>query len=120
MIQNNHGKKYLVTCYRTNFIACDFSWSIHINNCKNDIKVDWLYFPLEVTCPVLDHDATPASFDAPHEIEEPNILVECDTNFMATDSVDLDVEGLKLARDKFFGYLDLIKNSPPTTLRKTE
>ena len=69
-------------------------------------------------CPILDHDATPASFDAPHEIEEPNILVECDTNFMATDSVDLDVEGLKLARDELFGYLDLLKNSLSTTSRE--
>ena len=118
--QTNRDEKYLVTWYRTNFIAFDFPWSICGNICKHAIKVDWLYFPLGVTNPVLDHDATLASFDAPHEIEEPNIGVDRDITFMATDSVDLDVEGLKLARDELFGYLDILKNSPLATLRNIE
>jgi hypothetical protein len=32
---------------------------------------------------------------------------------MASDNVDLDVEGLQLAREELFGYLKLLLNSPP-------
>ena len=39
---------------------------------------------------------------------------------MATNNVDLDVEGLKLVRDELFGYLYILKDGPPATLRKTE
>lgn len=83
-------------------------------------KGSWLYFPLGDSSPVLDHGATPTSYDTPHEIETPNLHVDGDITFTSTDSVDPDVEGLQLARDGLFGYLDLLKNNHPSTLRKVE
>ena len=118
--QTNPHKKYLVTWYRANFIACDCPWSICDKMFKHAIKVDWLYLPLGDSILVPDHDTTHASFDTPHEIEAPNLHVDGDITFTATDTVDPDVEGLQLARDELFGYLDLLRNSPPSTLRKTE
>ena len=96
--QTNRHKKYLVTWYRANFIACDFPWSIRNNMWKHAIKVDWLYFPLGDSIPVLDHDTTHASFDTPHKIA-PNLHVDGDITFTSTDTVDPNVEGLQLDRD---------------------
>ena len=42
--QTIHNKKYHVNWYRTDFIVCEFPWSIHGNICKHAIKVNWLYF----------------------------------------------------------------------------
>jgi hypothetical protein len=39
---------------------------------------------------------------------------------MARDNVDQYVEGLQLAREELFGYLELLRNNPPATWRKTQ
>jgi hypothetical protein len=120
--QTKPNKKYLVTWYRTNFIACDFPWSIHNNICKHAIKVDWLYSSLGDSNPLLDQDATLNSFNAPPDIsiEAPSLDLDANTTIMARDNVDQDVEGLQLAREELFGYLELLRNNPPATLSKTQ
>ena len=39
---------------------------------------------------------------------------------MATNNVDNDADALQLAREELYGFFELIQNSPPDTLRKTE
>ena len=58
--------------------------------------MDWLYSSLGDSNPLLDHDATPNSFNAPPEIIiEVEILdVDASTTIMARDNVDKDVKGL--------------------------
>ena len=46
MSQTNRDKKYLITWYRTNFIACDFPWSICGNICKHAIIGRLVVFPI--------------------------------------------------------------------------
>jgi hypothetical protein len=72
--------------------------------------------------PFIGSDATPNSFNAPPEIsiEAPNLDVDASTTIIARDNVDLDVEGLQLAREELFGYLELLRNNPPATLSKTK
>jgi hypothetical protein len=84
--------------------------------------VNWLYFPSGDSNSLLDHDAIPNSFNFPHElsIEAPNLDVDANKSIMASDNVDLDVEGLQLAREELFGYLKILLNSHPPTLNKTE
>jgi hypothetical protein len=84
--------------------------------------VDWLYSSLGDSNPLLDHDATPNSFNDLHElnIEAPSLDADASTTIMARDNVDQDVEGLQLAREELFGYLEFLQNSPPTTLSKNE
>jgi hypothetical protein len=85
--QTKCDKKYLVTWYRTNFIACDCPWSICGNICKHAIKVNWLYYHLGDSNSLLDHDAIPNSFNDPHEIslQGPNIDVDAKKYIMASD-----------------------------------
>ena len=103
-------------------MACDFPWAIHGNICKHTIKVGWLYFSTRDSCTLLDNDAGPSSLNAPPEISinEPSHFVDAENNLMATDNVDHDVDALQLSREKFFGYFQLIQNSPPVTLSKNE
>ena len=120
--QSKCDKQYLVTWYRTNFIACDCPWSIRGNICKHAIKVNLLYCPSDDSNSLLVHDAIPNSFNAPPEIsiEAPNLDVDANETVMPSDNVDLDVERLQSTRDELFGYLKLLLNNPPSTLRKTE
>jgi hypothetical protein len=122
MSQTKCDKKYLVTWYRTNFITCDCPWSIRGNICKHAIKVNWLYYPSGDSNSLLDHDAIPNSFNDPHEINvhESNLDVDANKSIVASDIVDLDVDGLQLAREELFGYLKLLLNSPPSSLNKTK
>jgi hypothetical protein len=81
-----------------------------------------LYYPLGDSNSLLDHDAIPNSFNDPHEISvhEPNLDVDSNKYNMASDIVDLDVEGLQLAREELFGYLKLLLNNSPSSLNRTE
>ena len=49
-----------------------------------------------------------------------NHSVDVITDLMATNTVDANVEALYFAREELFRYLQLIQNSPPTTLTKTK
>ena len=53
-------------------------------------------------------------------IEPHNHSVDVNTDLVAPDSVDADAQALHFAREELFRYLQLIQNSPPTTLTKTK
>lgn len=53
-------------------------------------------------------------------IEAPSLDLYANTTIMSRENVDQDVEGLQLAREEFFGYLELLRNNPLATLRKTQ
>ena len=52
--------------------------------------------------------------------EPNNHSVDVITDLMATNTVDANVEALYFTREELFRYLQLIQNSPPTTLTKTK
>ena len=112
------NKKYLIIWHCTNFITCDCPWSIHGKICKHAIKVDWLHSSLMDSDPLLDLDTTPNTLNSPPEIriEAPNL--DADTSTTILD--DENVEDLNLLREELFGYLDLFRNSPPSTVSKTK
>ena len=68
--------------------------------------------------PLLDLDTTPNTLnDAPEiSIEAPNLDAGTSTTIM----VDNNAEELNLLREELFGYLDLFRNSPPSTVNKTK
>ena len=118
--QSIHNKKYIVNCYCADFIMCECPWSIRGNIC-NTIKVNWLYFNSNNSEPLCHQDAMANTFN-----ELPNISIyphnhsaDVNIDLLATDSVDADAEALHFAREELFRYLQLIQNSPPTTLTKT-
>ena len=39
---------------------------------------------------------------------------------MDSRNVDVNVEEIEMVKEELFGYLDLVRNSPPATLTKTE
>jgi hypothetical protein len=84
--------------------------------------VDWLYSSLGDSNPLLYQDATLNLENAPPDIsiKAPSLDLDVNTTIMARDNVDQDVEGLQLDREEFFGYLELLQNSPPTTLSNTQ
>lgn len=68
--------------------------------------------------PLLDLDTTPNTLNDPHEIsiEAPNL----DAYTSITIMDDNNVEELNFLREDLFGYLDLFRNSPPSTVNKTK
>jgi len=120
--QTNRDKEYLVKRYTTNFTVCECPWSIRGNICKHAIKVNWLFFHSSESYPLLHQDTLANTFNDPPEIsvEPQNLNVDTDTTVMVTGDLDADVDALNLARSELFSYLQLIQNSPPTTLSKTK
>jgi hypothetical protein len=84
--------------------------------------VDWLYSSLGDSNNLLDQDATLNSENAAFDISIEALSLDLDDNttIMARDNVDQDVEGLQLAREDLFGYLELLRNNPLVTLSKTQ
>ena len=127
--QTNRDKKYLVTWYRMNIIGCDCPWSLRGNTCKHAIKVNWLYFSSCIRETSLEQNVEPDTFPevSPNEtntlaeidMETPIVDVDVNTVPVAVGSVDQDAEALKLARERVFGYMDVLKRSPPSTLANT-
>ena len=118
--QIDHDKRYLVTWYRTNFIACECPWSTRGNICKHAIKVNWLYFHLGNSNSFPGQDAVANTFNELLEISiEPQ---NCDENanmtLIPTDIVDADVEELHMAREEVLRKRQFLLNNPPTTLCK--
>ena len=66
--QSKVNKKYLITCHRTNFITCDFPWSICGNICKHAIKVGWLCSGSMASNQLQNHQSTIKSYNDPPEI----------------------------------------------------
>ena len=101
---------------------CEFPWCIRGNICKHAIKFSQLFFHLSDSYSLLHQDALANTFNDPPEIsvEPQNLNVDTDTTVMVTGSLDADVDALNLARSELFSYLQLIQNSPPTTLSKTK
>jgi len=63
--QSKHNKQYLVTCHRTNFLTCNFPWSICGNICKHAIKVGWLSSHLMASNQLLNHQSITNSYNEP-------------------------------------------------------
>ena len=66
--QIDRNKRYLVTWYRTDFIACECPWSTHGNICKHAIKINWLYLHTTNLESVINQDALGNTFNDPPEI----------------------------------------------------
>ena len=118
--QTDRDKRYLVTWYRTNFIACECPWSTRGNICKHAIKVNWLYFHSENSNSFPGQDAVANTFNEPLEIsiEPQNCDENADMTLIPTDIVDANIEELYMARAEVFRKLQFILNNPPTTLFK--
>lgn len=117
-----YRNQYLVTCHRTNFITCDCPWSICGSIFKRAIKVGWLYSCSMASNSLLKHHTVTDSYNDPSKIniEAPHLSKDANTIAMDSRNFDVNVEGLELAKEELFGYLDLIQNNPPTTLSKIE
>ena len=66
--QTDRNKRYLVTWYHTNFIACECPWSTRGNICKHAIKNNWLYFHLGNSDSLINKDAVARTFNDSLEI----------------------------------------------------
>ena len=117
--QSKVNKQYLVTFHCTNFITCDLPCSIHGNICKHAIKVGWLCSGSMDSNQLQNHQSTTESYNDPPEIsiEAISDLLE---DAMDSRNVDVNVEEIEMAKEDLFGYLDLVRNSPPATLTKIE
>ena len=113
--QSKSDKEYLIIFHRRNFITCDCPWSIRGNICKHSIKVDWFQSSLMDLDPLLDLHTTPNQLNAPFEIITEALNLPADT--IPTNIEDDNVEELGVLREELFGYIDLLRNSPPSTAK---
>ena len=118
--QTYRNKRYLITWYRTDFIACECPWSTRANIFKHAIKINWLYLHSGNLESLINQDVVGNTFNDPPKISigPQNLDVNVDTTLMDIDITDADAEAHHLANEKLFSKLELIKNNIPTSLSK--
>ena len=105
--QTDCNKRYLVTWYRTYFIACECPWSTRGNICKHAIKIYWLYFHSVNLESLINQDTVGNAFNEPPKISivPQNLDENSDMTLMDTDIIDADVEAQHLANEKLLSKL---------------
>ena len=118
--QMDHNKRYLVTWYRTDFIACECPWSTHGNICKHAIKINWLYFHSRNLESLINQDTVGNTFNDPPEISiaAQNLDVNANMTLLDNDIIDADAEEQHLANENLISKLQLIQNNIPTSASK--
>lgn len=95
-----------------------YSWQ----RLQHATKVGWLYSHTMNSDALLDHDNTPNTFNYPPKIdmEDPNLNIDVNITIMVDNNVYRNVEELQMTREDLFGYIDLLRNSPPPTSTMTK